>query len=233
METGDLDDQIAGIASLAEPHRRNLYRYVASRRGAVSKDEAAEALGLARSVATFHLDRLVADGLLVAEFRRLSGRSGPGAGRPAKLYRRSDRQIAVHLPARRYALAAALLAAAVTTAVESDVPVDVALTAAAKEHGRRLGERVRGRVGRRTGRGAWIEAAITVLDEEGYEPRHHGSEVVMSNCPFHALVEDHRALVCGMNLDLLGALAEAAPDGVLTARLEPSDEHCCVRLKDS
>jgi predicted ArsR family transcriptional regulator len=85
--TSDFDERIAGVTSLAEPQRRALYRYVVAQGGAVSKDEAAQALGLARSVAGFHLDRLVADGLLTTEFRRLTGRQGPGAGRPAKLYR--------------------------------------------------------------------------------------------------------------------------------------------------
>ena len=90
MASDDFEEQIAGVASLAEPQRRALYRFVVDRSDAVSKDEAAAAMGVARSVAAFHLDRLVADGLLTTEFRRLTGRQGPGAGRPAKLYRRAE-----------------------------------------------------------------------------------------------------------------------------------------------
>ena len=85
MTAKDLDQRIGGVASLAEPQRRALYRFVVSRDGAVSKDDAAAAMGVARYVAAFHLDRLVAVGLLTTEYRRLSGRRGPGAGRPAKL----------------------------------------------------------------------------------------------------------------------------------------------------
>ena len=113
MATEDLDRRIAGIASLAEPQRRALYRLIARHGEPVSKDQAAAALGVARSVAAFHLDRLVDDGLLVAEYRRLTGRQGPGAGRPAKLYRRAPGTIAVSLPSRDYALAARLLAEAI------------------------------------------------------------------------------------------------------------------------
>src|SRR6478672_4972405 len=128
MTRDDFEDRIAGVASLAEPQRAALYRFVVDRGDAVSKDEAAAALGVARSVAAFHLDRLVADGLLETEFRRLSGRQGPGAGRPAKLYRRVEREVSVSLPARQYDLAAGLLAAAVDDATRSGTPVAKALT---------------------------------------------------------------------------------------------------------
>ena len=122
--TGDeFEDRIAGVASLAEPQRRALYRFIVNRGDAVSKDEAAAAMGVARTVAAFHLDRLVADGLLTMEFRRLTGRQGPGAGRPAKLYRRAEGELSVSLPARQYDLAARLLAAAVNEATETGIPV--------------------------------------------------------------------------------------------------------------
>src|SRR5687767_134584 len=124
----DLEESIAGVSSLAEPQRRALYRFVVARGDAVSKDEAAEAMGVARTVAAFHLDRLVADGLLTTEFRRLTGRRGPGAGRPAKLYRRSSGEVSVSLPPRHYDLAAALLASAVNRSIEDGTPVDEALS---------------------------------------------------------------------------------------------------------
>jgi predicted ArsR family transcriptional regulator len=231
MVTPDQDGNIAGVASLAEPQRRLLYRYVVSQPEPVGKDEAARVFGLARSVAGFHLDRLVADGLLETEYRRLSGRSGPGAGRPAKLYRRAGQEIAVNLPPRDYGLAAELLATAVDRASGTAGPVDAALADAAGERGRGLGEDVRRRAGgRRPGRRALVDAVLEVLDEQGYEPRRTGDDVVMANCPFHALAQRHRTLVCGMNLDLIVGLASCLPEGTLAARLDPGDDRCCVRL---
>jgi len=57
---------------------------------------------------------------------------------------------------------------------------------------------------------------------------------VLQNCPFHTLAEQHRDLVCGMNLDLLcGAIDGADADDVLSARLEPEPGRCCVRMKPS
>jgi predicted ArsR family transcriptional regulator len=226
----DFGERIAGVASLAEPQRRALYEFVVSRRDAVSKDEAATALGLARSVATFHLERLVADGLLTTEFRRLTGRQGPGAGRPAKLYRRAEGELSVSLPARHYDLAARLLAAAVDEATHTGTPVDDALTRVAIDRGRVLGEQARELAGNHASRRALLDAALSVLDEQGYEPRTHGGEVVLANCPFHALVDERRELVCGMNHDLLSGMAASVGHDVLTARLEPSPGSCCVRL---
>src|SRR5215217_4530619 len=143
MDDADFDQRVAGVASLAEPQRRALYRFVVAQVGAVSKDQAAQALGVARSVAGFHLDRLVADGLLTTEFRRLTGRQGPGAGRPAKLYRRAKGELSVSLPARHYDLAARLLAAAVDQATRTATPVDEALERVAVDRGRVLGEQAR------------------------------------------------------------------------------------------
>jgi predicted ArsR family transcriptional regulator len=56
------------------------------------------------------------------------------------------------------------------------------------------------------------------------------SSVILVNCPFDALARDHTDLVCGMNLALLGAVADRVGDGTLTARLDPADDRCCVVL---
>jgi predicted ArsR family transcriptional regulator len=230
MASDDLDERIAGVASLAEPQRRALYQFVIDRGDAVSRDEAAAAIDVPRSVAAFHLDRLVADGLLRTEFRRLTGRQGPGAGRPAKLYRRAEGELSVSLPARQYGLAAGLLAAAVNDATHTGTPVGEALTRVATERGRGLGGRAREEAGTRPSRRALVDAALAVLEEQGYEPRAHGREIVLANCPFHALVDEQRDLVCGMNHDLLTGMADAVGNDVLSARLEPSEDTCCVRL---
>jgi predicted ArsR family transcriptional regulator len=230
MDDADFEERVAGVASLAEPQRRALYRFVVERGDAISKDDAASALGVARSVAAFHLDRLVADGLLTAEFRRLSGRRGPGAGRPAKLYRRAKGEVSVSLPARQYDLAAALLAAAVNEATQGGTAVDAALARVATARGRELGRRARHAAGSRPSRRALLDIALRVLREQGYEPHQRGDEIVLDNCPFHALVEEQRDLVCGMNRDFLVGVVDAVGDELLTARLAPSEDYCCVRL---
>lgn len=223
-----LEGGLSALTSLAEPTRRAVYACVASARDWVGRDEAAASLGLERGTAAHHLDRLVADGLLEVVYRRLSGRRGPGAGRPAKLYRRADRTFEVSLPQRDYELAGRLLASAAERSTLDQVDVGQAIDAVARQEGRRIAELVRAKTAE--GDGAVRRATtLRVLTEHGYEPHpEDGGTVVLSNCPFHQLAKEHTQLVCGMNFSLLDALTEA--DGTLIASLEPADGACCVRL---
>src|SRR5262245_9924353 len=119
-------ERVRKVAALDHPVTQSVYRLLAER-GEVSRDATADALGVARSVAAFHLDKLVDSGLADVRFARLTGRSGPGAGRTAKVYSRSESEVGVSLPERRYDLAGELLAQAVERASDEGVPVDRAL----------------------------------------------------------------------------------------------------------
>lgn len=232
VERDGIDDQLTGVLSLADPKRRSIYRLVTSSEVSVSKDSVAKALGMARSVAAFHLDRLVQEGLLVADYRRLTGRTGPGAGRPAKLYSRSGSDIDVTLPARRYRLAAELLAVAITAAQASGATTHESLARVARDRGRQWGERVRALTNLQADHPTVRGATLEMLGEQGFEPRTVRSEVTLTNCPFQPLADEHRDLICGMNYDLLTGLCETLPDTALSARLHPSPGYCCVRLDD-
>src|SRR5919112_356330 len=105
------DDGIEAAATLREPVRRTLFELVTRSATPVDRDEAAAAAGIGRPLAAFHLDRLVRAGLLEVEYHRRSGRTGPGAGRPAKFYRpKPGLEIEVSVPSRRYRLAAEIFA---------------------------------------------------------------------------------------------------------------------------
>lgn len=223
-----LDEELTAIGALQEPVRRSLYRYVVAQQHDVGRDEAAEAVGIQRALAAFHLDRLVEAGLLESTFRRLTGRSGPGAGRPAKLYRRSPSDHRVSLPPRTYDLAAELLAQAVEEA--GDGPARRSVTEVARRFGRELGERVRSELGRRASRERRMGALAQALDRYGYESRREGKAVRLGNCPFHALSEGHRQLVCGMNLSLLEGAVDGVGGGDLAARPDARPGECCVTL---
>lgn len=220
--------QVAGIAALAEPVRRELYLYVAAQGHPVSRDDASRALDLPRHTVKFHLDRLVEDGLLDVAFKRLSGREGPGAGRPTKLYHRTARELSVTLPERRYALAGDLMAAAISDSVHDGTPVREALQRAASARGGALGSQVREALGRQPSRTACVDGICSALEVLGYEPRPQEQVVELANCPFHALAEQHRDLVCGMNLDFISALVEEVGDPGLHAELRPEAGRCCV-----
>jgi predicted ArsR family transcriptional regulator len=219
-------DDVARIGSLGDPARRGLYDYVAGQGQPVARDEAAAAVGISRSLAAYHLDRMVDDGLLEVSFARRSGRSGPGAGRPAKLYRRSAREVQISLPPRDYELAARLLAKAVDT--ERSSRVRASLEESARALGRDLAAETKRR--RLPGKRAKPQAVVeAVLAQRGYEPfRDEEGAIRLRNCPFDRLAEAHPELICGMNLCLLEeAVAEETG---LRAVPDPKPGMCCVAM---
>lgn len=216
-------DPVRAIAALDEPTRRRLYDYVAGRDEPVGRDEAADALGIGRPLVAFHLERLLRAGLLTAEYRRLRGRSGPGAGRPAKLYRRAEGAVELSLPARRYVQAAELFAAAL------EMTDPTAVLVGARERGEALGASARrGVEADPAPEGQPIDPLLVALREAGYEPHEDGSFVVLRNCPFDALVADHRGLTCAMNLALLDGIRSGVGETARWPRPVAIPGACCV-----
>lgn len=222
-------EDIEAVALLQDPVRRRLYEFVVGRGREVGRNEAAEAAGVGRTLAAFHLDKLVDGGLLEAGSRRLSGRSGPGAGRPAKVYRRSAVERGVSLPARDYGTVAGLLAEAAERAgLDREVREAARREGAALAAGAPCGD---------------LDALAKVLEERGYEPvREDGGEgdvgeggggavLRMRNCPFRAVAERFPPLVCGMNLALLEGLVEGS-EGV-RVRVDARPGWCCVVAEPS
>jgi predicted ArsR family transcriptional regulator len=221
-------DPIQVAALLAEPTRRGLYEFVVGRRQPIGRDEAAAAVGVSRELAAFHLDRLVDAGLLLTEYRRLSGRTGPGAGRPAKLYRRATGGIEFSLPQRHYERAAELMATALdrlgaTTGLE-------ALARIARERGRELGVDAAERPGNMAEEGPGsVGRLLDLLHGAGYEPEVVPTgDVCLSNCPYDALVQEHRDLTCGMNLAWAQGVVEGLGASDVAVELSPEQGRCCV-----
>jgi predicted ArsR family transcriptional regulator len=211
----DLD----ALALLVEPVRRELYDWVVAQARPVGRAEAAAALKITRALATFHLDRLAAAGLLEAGYRRLSGRVGPGAGRPARVYWRAAREFNVSLPERRYERAAQLFALALERLGDESVPDSL------QDAGRELGEQL----GATGGRGAPAKRLTAALKAGGYQPVTVEAGVIrLRNCPFAALAAVHRPLVCGTNLAIAEGIIRGS--GVTTVRpvLDFQPDLCCV-----
>lgn len=207
----DSDSAFEVLGVLGDPVRRRLYRHVAAAAGDVGRDAAAQAAGVSRSLAAFHLDKLVEAGLLAVSYRRLSERTGPGAGRPAKVYRLADRKHVLSVPPRTYDAVGRLLAEVVENA-----GLDRELQAAAKAAGAAHPD-------------AGSADLVGVLRDRGYQPFRDGATLRLRNCPFRALANDFPALVCGMNLALIQGLATDrwAP------AMDPCPGGCCVALTDA
>jgi predicted ArsR family transcriptional regulator len=219
------DRNVTGIGVLADSVRRRLYRFVCSQDQPVSRDQAAQAVGIARHKAKFHLDRLEAEGLLEADYVRLTGRSGPGAGRPAKRYRRGTKEFAVTLPARDYELAARIMADAIAESARTHAPILDAVNDIAAGYGSAIAATARDH---RSSVDAALEIVVRVLTEHGYEPRRTDAAVILANCPFHALATDHTDLICQLNHSLLASFADSLAADLLEARLERGENRCCV-----
>jgi predicted ArsR family transcriptional regulator len=209
-------NRVDAVGVLSDRHRAELYRLVAASDHPLSRDEAAMQSGMPRTTAAFHLDRLVDAGLLAVEHRRLTGRSGPGAGRPTKLYRAAQIEVMGSVPERHYELAGELLASSIERGERDGTTTREALDAEARELGADIGRSH-----------ASLEEALTQC---GYAPTDDGAGgFTLENCPFHALATGHTPLVCGANLALVQGVVEATGDDRMPA-LEPSAGRCCVAL---
>ncbi len=218
---------------LGDPQRRAVYDYVAASGAAVTRSAVAEALGIGRPLAAFHLDKLLHAGLLSADFRREGDRGGPGTGRPAKRYRASPIEVILTLPERRYDMAGRILARAVAETSEGQPAAEQARRVAREEGlgvGKRHGAAEAGGARRRRNAKQTLQLAVDVLDELGYRPRCTARrQVLLGNCPFHRLVEVAPDLLCGVNQAFLEGLLEGLTGGdALRARLDPSAAACCV-----
>lgn len=215
------DRDLRAVSLLDEPVRRRLFHWVIDQNRAVGREEASRALEISRPLATFHLDKLANAGLLESGYQRLSGRVGPGAGRPARVYWRSQRQFNVNVPERNYERAAELFA----TALEAHAGgLPTPLRQAAQKMGHRLGEQ--------EGAQRATTRLMHALEDGGYEPQVDESGTIrLLNCPFHALVEKHRPLVCGTNLALAEGLARGAGVMDMEPVLDSRPGYCCVSFR--
>ena len=213
------DRDLVAIGLLREPVRRALYQHVAAQAGEVSRDQAAQAVGVRRALAAFHLDKLVEAGLLEASFGRQGKRGGPGAGRPAKLYRRAAGEVAASLPPRAYQLAAHLLAETV-----EQVGADLELYASARRSGEAAGRQAAAHRSRPT--------VQRVLAARGYQPYRDGAVLRLRNCPFAVLAGQFPVLVCGMNHAMIEGLVAGLGDAGGAAVMDPAPGRCCVAVHD-
>ena len=206
-------DDLFSLSTLADTVRRQLYEYVASQDKPVRRDDAAEAAGVSRTLAAYHLDRLAEAGLLATSYARPDGQGGPGAGRPAKLYQRVSDEVSVSVPPRTYALLAQLLADAVAN--DGSGNVRCGLMAAAENEGRQG-----------AGEGTGL---LEALELRGYEPTVTDiGDVHLRNCPFHQLAQRHVELICGLNHSLLRGVLAGYGEDPDRAELAPHTGRCCV-----
>ncbi len=220
------------VGALEDDLRRAMFEFIRARREPVSRDEVATELGISRTLAAFHLDKLAERGLLGFEFARSPDQASRGVGRPAKRYRPTDAEIEVSIPARRYQLAADILA----RAMKAESPKRSARRVAvglARERGREMGDVVRRELGLRPpGPERSLSVTGEVLRRNGYEPYSPDrGRLELSNCPFDGIVGESPDLMCGLNEALVEGVVEGIGGRGVRAVLDPAPGRCCVRLE--
>jgi predicted ArsR family transcriptional regulator len=227
IESDSLASQIASLTTLDDPIRAAIFFLVARSADPVARDQAARALGITRRIAAFHLDKLAEAGLLDVSFKRLTGRTGPGAGRSSKLYRRSGRRFNVAVPARNYELLARLLASVVQET--QGVSAAVLLEPQARRFGVTEGAAARKEASPRSSRKQVLAVLADELTRLGFEPFADGSGTLrLRNCPYHDMARENTDFVCAMNLALMQGVTEGLGVGGVSPALEPSEGMCCV-----
>lgn len=208
---------VQAVSALADPLRAKIYEYLARTSEPQSRDAVAQALDLPRNTVSFQLEKLAKEGLLSVEFRKLGEASGPGSGRPSKLYSPVAEEIEASVPHREYTLAAQIMAQAIDRATQEQRPVNELLVEVSRESGQALA--------------ATKKPLDQMLAQGGYLPETDSAgSIHLTDCPFHQLSSQFRETVCTMNRELLGAVVDASDAPYLACPVAPPAGHCCVRL---
>lgn len=229
------DPWIRAIAVLDDDLRRGMYTFIRAARRPVTRDEAAEAVGISRKLAAFHLDKLVDAGVLRADYEPVTGIRK--VGRAPKVYQPVDADIRVSIPPRQHQLLAdilldAVLAEQAKDTAEGEPARDVALRLA-RRRGKDIGaaEREHARPGR-LGAERALTMTSALLQRHGFEPDRTSSRCVrLSTCPFHPLADRAREMVCGINHAFLAGILDGLDARSVHAVLDPRAGECCVELR--
>jgi predicted ArsR family transcriptional regulator len=221
---------IRALAALEDDLRHGMYEFIRTARRPVTREQAAEAVGISRKLAAFHLDKLVEAGLLRSDYQPVGGLRK--VGRTPKVYQPVDADIRISIPERQPDVLASILMEAVLTE-RADETARLAAMRVAHERGQRAAATERGQL--RPGR-LGAERALTLseglLKRHGYDPdRVSPVCVALRNCPFHPLAGQEPELVCGLNHAFLTGFLAGLDAPTVEAVLEPRPGECCVELR--
>lgn len=231
MDISSLDERIADLTSaLGDPTRRAIYVAARESPDPMTTSRVAELFEIHPNVARHHLDKLAADGWLVVSQRRPSGKTGPGAGRPAKTYEASKREVSIHFSPRRYELLVDLLMRVLARVAPGDV------SSIAQEVGSEYGRELAGEIGAPddAGYAEAVQAVAVAMTGLGFsmDPDVEGQQLLTSHCPFGEAASDHPDVVCsldrGIVTGLLGGLGTGC-NPVLIPHQRPDDD-CVTRV---
>jgi predicted ArsR family transcriptional regulator len=207
MNTSQLERALSDLTStLGDPTRRSIYLTVRESAEPMTAAHIAAAFEIHANVARHHLDRLADEGYLEIARRRPEGQNGPGAGRPAKCYTSTDKEIELQFPARRYDLLADLLIRVVQR-LDPERASEIAA-----QVGHEYGVELAGTLELPA---AGFDSVLATVQQAmvnvgfAVDTNTNNRQLLMSHCPFGRTAFDHPEVVCALDRGIVNGLMEA------------------------
>ncbi|MDX1468789.1 MAG: helix-turn-helix domain-containing protein [Acidimicrobiia bacterium] len=228
MDTETLDRRISDLtAALGDPTRRAIYIAVRESHEPLTTSKIAALFDIHPNVARHHLELLTKDGFL-----KVSDRSpaGHGAGRPAKAYEATSKEVTVHFAPRRFEMLTEML----FRVLDEVAPEDVSIVA--ERVGRDYGERLAAEIGGpdQPGYDEAIQAVASAMTGLGFsvDPDVDGHRLLTSHCPFGETAMNHPEVICsldrGIVAGLFGAMSHPCDPVVITHKA--LEEDCVTQV---
>jgi predicted ArsR family transcriptional regulator len=211
------------LTAVGDPELRDALLYARGQARPVTADELATATGVHRNVARSRLERLVESGLLAPAYERRTGKSGPGAGRPAKTYSVVPQLESIEFPANHVESLTALLVDALASGGRRKQLHEIGV-AFGRELGRAAGLRSAKKLE------AGFERLCEAVRSLGYQAslermEPNGAVIASPTCPLRPLV---RARPDAVEIDrgMWAGLAACALSGVDVSRVRCETKDC-------
>lgn len=230
MDTRQLERALSDLTStLGDPTRRSIYLTVRESAEPMTAAQIATAFNIHANVARHHLDRLADEGYLEVTRKRPDGQNGPGAGRPAKCYTSTNKEIELQFPARRYDLLADLLIRVIQR-LEPERASEIAA-----QVGHEYGVELAGTLELPD---AGFDSALTAVQQAmvnvgfAVNTNTNDRQLLMSHCPFGRTAFDHPEVVCSLDRGIVNGLMEALHHSTdtITAPKENWGEDCVTTV---
>jgi predicted ArsR family transcriptional regulator len=226
MDTNTLDSRISDLTqALGDPTRRAIYVAVRESPEPMTTSKVAELFEIHPNVARHHLDRLTVDDYLKVSSGKPSG--SPGAGRPAKCYEATNKEVTVHFAPRRFEMLVEML----FQVLEKLDPENIAEVA--EGVGRTYGAQLAAEIGvqQDPGYDDAVQAVASAMTGLGFsmDPDVEGQRLLTSHCPFGETATDHPEVICSLDRGIVAGLFGALSfecDPVVIPHKDLS--HACV-----
>lgn len=203
MDRETLDRRISDLtAALGDPTRRAIYIAVRESAEPMTTSTIASLFEIHPNVARHHLDRLADEGYLRVSHRKPTGPER--AGRPAKSYEATDKEVTVHFAPRRFEMLAEMLFQVIEELDVEDV------SGVAERVGRKYGEQLASEIGGQDepGYDEAVQAVATAMTGLGFsmDPDVSGQRLLTSHCPFGETATNHPEVICSLDRGIVSGL---------------------------